>query len=127
MDDNLIYSLYYYKGNVTNNLIKRLSDQHGLIFCKKRTSFNGSEDGHEYYDPVRRKYVTTEKNTRKNIMLSYYRYDSSSDKFVELGFDSKRYSRKFFADNFIGAIKIKDKIKILHRMAKIQKIKWGLI
>ncbi|MFA5586364.1 MAG: hypothetical protein WDA02_07465 [Saccharofermentanales bacterium] len=120
------YYMHYYNGN--DNILNLLSEQYGLLFCKKISIGYSRQDEIEYYDPVKRKYVTKVKLKRKNISLKFYYYNINKKDFNEIVIKdhkiyNKKYSSKFFEDNFIPVEKILDKIDIMYRIKKIEKIK----
>ena len=126
------YSLYYYKGN-RDIILNRLSLQYGMIFCKILYGKDNKKyrDDLDYYDPVKKRYITKVFKTRKNLMLEYYIYNRKEKDFNKLVIkDNKIYNRKFtdnfFNTNFISVNKIKDKIDLMDRMKKIEKIKNNL-
>jgi len=120
------YHIYYYKGN--NTTLNLLSKQYGLLFGKKVSSGYSRQDEIEYYDPVKRRYVTKVKFKRKNVSLKFYYYDINKKDFNEIVIKdnkiyNKKYTSQFFDNNFIPVERIIDKIDIMHRIKKIEKIK----
>jgi hypothetical protein len=130
------YNIYYYNGsdrtlnyyNGSDRTLNLLSEQFGLLFGKKVSSGYSRQDEIEYYDPVKRRYVTKVKLKRKNVSLKFYYYDINKKDFNEIVIKdhkiyNKKYTSKFFDDNFIPVERIIDKIDIMHRIKKIEKIK----
>ncbi len=125
-------NLYYYKGS-SDIILNRLSLLHGMIFCKILYDKDNREyrNDLDYYDPVKKRYINKVFQTRKNLMLEYYIYNSKEKDFNKLVIkDNKIYNRRFtdnfFNTNFISVNKIKDKIDLMDRMKKIEKIKNNL-
>jgi len=86
------YNTYYFKGSMTDTLVGKLSKTYGMIFCTKHTHASFTENGHDYYDPVRRRYIQIEKKNRKNILLKYYFYDFNLGEFIYIDVsDNKKY------------------------------------
>lgn len=120
------YHIYYYNGS--DRTLNLLSEQFGLLFGKKVSCGYNRQDDIEYYDPVKRRYVTKVKLKRKNVSLKFYYYDINKKDFNEIVIKdnkiyNKKYTSQFFDNNFIPVERIIDKIDIMHRIKKIEKIK----